>query len=337
MNDELKIDLTPDISPDTDESLGTGLIPQPTDSRDALYGAFEVLGAFPDEYELPRLSFYRNQGKQNSCVAQAVARIMDYANALENDSSKVSAQYGFAYCKAEDGQPTLQGTFFKTGLDVGTKTGFSKTWEDNPNQDYITYIRKPSEAADASAPPFRFAGYVQLSTPEQIKDYITKYKLPVMTGINSNNTGWSNTVVKNNNFTLKEPTGDRVGHAVVIVGWNDKGWIIENSWGSTWADTARATVPYDYSGLQSYGYATYDLPNGWQTQNQDYQTKYFPQARAIAYWMYKTLLLREPESTQVLDAHAAFLAKALLDGNEEAVKQFYQGFKKEIKIKAVNY
>lgn len=35
------------------------------------------------------------------------------------------------------------------------------------------------------------------------------------------------------------------GHAIAIVGWNDKGFIIRNSWGSSYGDDGYATIPYD--------------------------------------------------------------------------------------------
>lgn len=61
--------------------------------------------------------------------------------------------------------------------------------------------------------------------------------------------------------------------------------------------------------------------------------KYFAQARDVAYAMYQVLLNREPESTQVLDAHATKLADGWNRGDHESTKQFYEGFIKEIKEK----
>ena len=30
------------------------------------------------------------------------------------------------------------------------------------------------------------------------------------------------------------------------VGWNEKGYILQNSWGLYWADNGRAILPFDY-------------------------------------------------------------------------------------------
>ena len=39
------------------------------------------------------------------------------------------------------------------------------------------------------------------------------------------------------------------GHAITIVGYNDKGFIIKNSWGRSWGDNGYATVSYAYHRL----------------------------------------------------------------------------------------
>mgnify|MGYP004567328655 CR=1 FL=1 len=35
------------------------------------------------------------------------------------------------------------------------------------------------------------------------------------------------------------------GHCTLCVGYNKKGFIIRNSWGSSWADHGYITIPYD--------------------------------------------------------------------------------------------
>lgn len=257
-----------------DIEYGSGLLVERADSRDALFAAFEdVAGAFPDSFALDRLPFVRNQLLQFSCVCQTVARIQDYANRLEGDNRKTAARYGYAYCKLWDGQPTLQGTFTRTGFDVAVKLGFADAikWEDNSSLSFAEYIARPTVDADSSAQPFRFSGYVQMSSPNEIKTYLMKYKLPVSLGLNANNTAWGGTVVRANNYVIQEPTGSRLGHLMALVGWEPRGWIIENSWGESWGDKGRAIVPYNHSGLHAYFFGGYDLPNNWKSINEDYK------------------------------------------------------------------
>lgn len=317
-----------------------GLIFEKPDSRDALYGAFEdLLGSYPETFELDRLPFVRNQLQQFSCVLQSIARIEDYANRIESDNRRNSARYGFAYAKLWDGNPSLQGTFFKTGLDVAIKVGLAtvEKWADDSTLPVEQYLARPSVDADASAQPFRSSGYVALNSPQEIKDYITKFKLPVLIGINSNNTGWGYTAVKNNNYVLREPTGSRTGHAVAVVGWNSTGWVFDNSWGESWGDRGRATVPYNYSGLQDTAYGLYDLPNLWQSINTNYQTEMgYAQINAIVYSLYRKFLGREPkpEEQAAIKGHVEKILAGLNQGGpagQAVVDGAFAGFVPEIK------
>lgn len=43
------------------------------------------------------------------------------------------------------------------------------------------------------------------------------------------------------------------GHAVTIVGYDDRGFLIKNSWGESWADGGYATILYDYHALFATG------------------------------------------------------------------------------------
>jgi hypothetical protein len=43
------------------------------------------------------------------------------------------------------------------------------------------------------------------------------------------------------------------GHAVTIVGYDDRGFLIKNSWGEKWADRGYATILYDYHAVFATG------------------------------------------------------------------------------------
>lgn len=324
------------------EARGTGLLVAPEDSRDAVFGAFEEvnLGAYPERFELPWIGGIRDQGRQYSCVMQTVSRIHDYANHQAGDTRIVSARYGYAYAKIFDGQPYMNGTFTKTGFDVAIKVGISDrtAWADDANLPLAEYISRPSTVADEAAKPFRFSGYVNCVNPDQVKAYITKFNLPTSIGVNSNNTGWGRLAVKNNNNMLKEPTTSvRSGHLMACVGWEPRGWIVENSWGDDWGERGRAVVPYDYSGLQKGFYGGYDLPNNWQTINNNYQMDMKQlEANAVIYSLYRKFLGREPkaeEQAKVLGHVNKMLEGFKVGGpkGQEILDQMFAGFVPENK------
>ena len=40
------------------------------------------------------------------------------------------------------------------------------------------------------------------------------------------------------------PYYSQINHAVVLVGYNSQGWIIKNSWGTTWGDNGYGIISY---------------------------------------------------------------------------------------------
>lgn len=55
------------------------------------------------------------------------------------------------------------------------------------------------------------------------------------------------------------PTDKRKGgHAVTVVGYNKKGFILRNSWGSNWGDNGYVIFPYSDFGMQWEIWTTID-------------------------------------------------------------------------------
>jgi C1A family cysteine protease len=40
---------------------------------------------------------------------------------------------------------------------------------------------------------------------------------------------------------------------MVCYGWNQKGWMIQNSWGSTWGDLGRTIIPFNTKFVEVWG------------------------------------------------------------------------------------
>lgn len=321
----------------TNKRLTTGLFESPYDARDALGEMFITPKKLPASFQLKRLPNVKNQGQKYSCVGQTMARWIEYANDKENDIHYNSARYIYAYCKLLDGQPSLQGTFFRVALDVAKDKGDATTneWGDFTTLPDADYIARPSAEADRSAIPFRINNYVTTTNIDVVKQYILDNELPVLMGINGNNTCWSNQVVKNNNYTLTEPTGSLLGHAVLCVGWNEQGLIFENSWGEGWGDAGRCLCPYNYKYLQTSFWMPYDLPNNWKQIRDIYLMKNkmmtIGQALLIIIGLYQSWLNRTPGESEMpaVNAHANKLIYEVNRKNAEGIRQVLDGFKKE--------
>jgi C1A family cysteine protease len=42
-------------------------------------------------------------------------------------------------------------------------------------------------------------------------------------------------------------------HCVLIVGWDERGWLIQNSWGTSYGGDGRFVIPYNYKLNESWG------------------------------------------------------------------------------------
>lgn len=51
--------------------------------------------------------------------------------------------------------------------------------------------------------------------------------------------------VYNESTTFWEGSSLQGGHAIAITGWNDKGFIIRNSWGDSWGNNGYTILPYE--------------------------------------------------------------------------------------------
>ena len=40
---------------------------------------------------------------------------------------------------------------------------------------------------------------------------------------------------------------------MVIIGWNEIGWVVQNSWGTLWGNKGRFILPYDVTIRETWG------------------------------------------------------------------------------------
>lgn len=72
---------------------------------------------------------------------------------------------------------------------------------------------------------------------KEIQAAILRYGAVFLTVAAGN--GWSG-----NNYVISGCRNTQVNHAITAIGYNEKGFIIANSWGTSWGDKGYALVPY---------------------------------------------------------------------------------------------
>ena len=112
--------------------------------------------------------------------------------------------------------------------------------------------------------PHRISSYYRCETPKEIKTALMKHG-PVIISMNT----YKGAKIVDDIYTW-DSNADHGRHAVVIIGWNDKGWLIQNSWGKGYAGDGKFTLPYDFKINEAWGVSD-DIqdeivkkPNAWE-------------------------------------------------------------------------
>jgi C1A family cysteine protease len=240
------------------QKTGTFLLniePSPIDTRD-----FRAEAIYADDVQIPEeldlRSFLHpviNQGAQGTCSAQVAACMKEYQEFklqnLQGVDGKMSPQ--FVYNLRED--IDSQGMTPRETMKILNKQGICREAIYN----YGTIENPTSMPYDAyqDALNFQIEAYAQIDTVDGLKKALAKDGVcyicfPVY---NEGTRFW------------KPAQGDKDlgGHAVSVVGYNSKGFILRNSWGKEWGDQGYTIYPYEDFGAHWEIWTTIDKSSAW--------------------------------------------------------------------------
>jgi C1A family cysteine protease len=199
---------------------------------------------FPDNQAVPTtldlrksLRPIRNQGSQGSCAAQTSACIKEYHEHIDIDLNRyMSPQFIYnnrtnAGSEGMYGRDVMRilknvGSCFETDYPYGTIEEKEKI---DPNVYEI-------------AKNFRISGYARVMTIDGLKKALYK-----------NGPCYISVPTYNSGTRMWKPVAgvtQEGGHAMTVVGYDVKGFIIRNSWGTDWGDDGYCSFPYEDFGCQ---------------------------------------------------------------------------------------
>ena len=193
----------------------------------------------------------KNQLNIGSCVAHALSTVVEYFNEKETGKYEEMST-GYIYGNRRLTTHKGSGMYTKDAVNTVVKYG------DVPNAYFPVNIEVPYaiekfenevDNIESVGYHFKFAEYFKLSDELAIKTSIMENG-PVVFSMY-----WFDDIKVKNGIMQTEcvKTEKTGGHCMVIYGWNEIGWKVQNSWGVFWGDNGRVVIPYNVPMKEVWG------------------------------------------------------------------------------------
>ena len=200
-----------------------GCLPSPIDLRDFRVSNSVTRVELPTEFRLEEYSI-KDQGIVNSCVAHALSSM------LERTEFKFSTGWIYGYRPA--GYYQGEGMYPREALNTLLKKGAVKKEDFDYNIEMIDakkLVDNNLDRLEALASDYKITSYARLYTEKEIKSWMFVHNIAIPIAIAT-----EDLVLDENNIIQIPSSYPYSGHAILIVGWNETGFIIQNSWGKNW-------------------------------------------------------------------------------------------------------
>ena len=206
---------------------------------------------FPETFCLPTVPV-KDQGLKPTCVAHALSSLVEYHHRRQHGFyNRFSTE--FIYGLRETEYYIGDGMRIRDGLNTLVKYGNVYESDCLGNHNYVNAMKnvsKDEEHLKELAYPHRISGYFKLDNADEVKTALMKYGVVVV----SMNTYKGDTLKKDiYSYPVNAEKGDR--HCVFIYGWDERGWLVQNSWGKLYGWDGRFVIPYDFKFNEMWGIA----------------------------------------------------------------------------------
>ena len=254
----------------------------PFDARD--YKIAVTAKEFPSTFVLPEVSV-KNQGAVGSCVAHACSSVVEFHNKRQEGTNTIFSTE-FIYGYRPFGYYVGEGMYIRNALKTLREVG------DCPRVDLIgnhecaqamEAVESKLEELKDKAYPHRISTYAKINTINEIKQALMDFGYVVAS------MPW------HEDYTLVDgvythTSNKNVGyHCVLIYGWNEKGWLVHNSWGRSWGNSGKFIVPFDFKWKESWAVTDKIVGEGAIIRPTDnwFISTFSPILNKIANWFWK--------------------------------------------------
>lgn len=200
----------------------------------------------PKEYECPNMPAVKDQKDVCSCVAHALAVIVEWHSRRQGDS-KEDMSTAFIYGNRLNTTWTGAGMITRDAVDAVKKCGTceKKLMPKNIEiPEAIEYFKKNYSDCSEEAYKNRWTAYARIEDFPTMKVALIKYgPMAIAMDWYSDITFSGEKMIMNTEQDKKKISG---GHCMIIYGYNDIGWLVQNSWGPDWGSNGgRCIIPYN--------------------------------------------------------------------------------------------
>ena len=232
-------------------SFVANAVPDVFDGRDLEYRP--RLQPLPREIEFRPKDHYVMSQKGSSCTGHAVAAMINAVQFSQGDATHVSPYMLYALARRYDEFPgeadegsslrgALKGWYYHGVLPSGDWPNLAMDPEPDIDSD-------DAVSAKAAQRPLGAFYRVNAARLDDLQSAINELSAIVVSA--SIHEGWTEPVVMKRGdhqmhvITRTSTTKAVGGHAFCIVGYNEVGFLVQNSWGVKWGSKGFATLPYD--------------------------------------------------------------------------------------------
>lgn len=217
----------------------------PFDIRD--YKVAVTAAEFPESFKLDEVTV-KNQGSTGSCVAHACSSVVEFHNKRQEKTDTVfSTEFIYGYRPA--GYYVGEGMYIRNALKTLKDLGDCTVDELKGNNEYaeaMANVEAKLEDLKDKAYPNRISTYARVESIDEIKQALMSFGYVVVS------MPWHKDYkLKNGVYTY---TSDNTSgyHCVIIYGWDERGWLVHNSWGSSWGQKGKFVVPFDFKWREAW-------------------------------------------------------------------------------------
>ncbi len=202
---------------------------------------------FPEEFELDIIRI-KSQGQVGSCVAHALSSVNEYYNFIQHgDSTEMST--GYIYGNRTTSNHVGPGMVIRDALEAFRLYG-NVTKDEFPENveipQAIDLFKGRTDELNESAYTNRISNYVRLYKDSDVKAALLDKKPVVMAML------WYSDMEVIDGILTSDFIENEGGHCMLIYGWNEIGWKVQNSWGKNWGESGTVIVPYDMEVVEKW-------------------------------------------------------------------------------------